>query len=271
MTNSFIQLELVTEKPKTDTRAAPILFVHGMWHGAWCWEEHFLPYFAELGYEAHALSLRGHGSSNGRDRLRWTSIADYVSDVEQVVNRMSRRPLLVGHSMGGMVVQKFLEIHKAAGGVLLASVPPSGAFLAALSVFRRHPVAFLKTNLTLSLYPIISTPRLARDAFFSKDLPEEKLAAYFSRMQNESYRAFLDLLAFVRPKPELINTPMLVLGAAEDTIFTQKEIESTARAYGAQAEIFPDMAHDMMLEPGWRQVADRIIKFFREEMQTNGS
>ena len=65
-----MKLEVITREPETDARPTPVLFVHGMFHGAWCWEEHFLPYFAQRGYAAHALSLRGHVGSEGRERLR---------------------------------------------------------------------------------------------------------------------------------------------------------------------------------------------------------
>jgi alpha-beta hydrolase superfamily lysophospholipase len=52
---------------------------------------------------------------------------------------------------------------------------------------------------------------------------------------------------------------MLVLGAAHDTIIVpQREIRRTAAVYGTKAEVFPDMGHDMMLEPGWQAVAERI-------------
>ena len=43
----------------------PVLFVHGAWHGAWCGDEHFLDFFADKGYRAVALSLRGHGAGRG--------------------------------------------------------------------------------------------------------------------------------------------------------------------------------------------------------------
>ena len=55
-----------------------------MGHGAWCRAEHFLDFFANRGFDANALSLRRNGGSGGRERLRWTSIADYVDDVERV-------------------------------------------------------------------------------------------------------------------------------------------------------------------------------------------
>jgi alpha-beta hydrolase superfamily lysophospholipase len=57
---------------------------------------------------------------------------------------------------------------------------------------------------------------------------------------------------------------MLVLGAANDALFTSREVEATARAYGMEAEIFPDMGHDMMLDIGWQNVAGRILQWLRE-------
>jgi alpha-beta hydrolase superfamily lysophospholipase len=68
------------------------------------------------------------------------------------------------------------------------------------------------------------------------------------------------------PQPRKVSPPpMLVLGAANDTIFTRDEIKATARAYNAQLEFFPDIAHDMMLEPDWPKVAERIITWLQEK------
>lgn len=151
--------------------------------------------------------------------------------------------------MGGLVVQKYLEADdQILAAVLLADVPPAGVIRTTLSIAVRHPIAFLKANATLKLYPIVGTPDLTREAFFSADMHEEKVKAYFHRIQNESYRAFLDMMLLNLPRPGRVKTPMLVLGAANDTIFSSREIEASAQAYRTQAEIFPDMAHDMMLE-----------------------
>jgi pimeloyl-ACP methyl ester carboxylesterase len=256
-------LEIITQEPQTSPRSTPILFVHGAWHGAWCWAERFLPYFAEHGYVSHTMSLRGHGTSEGRERLRFARIADYVADVGQVVNRLPTPPVLVGHSMGGLIAQKYLETHSVPAAVLLASVPVKGVLKTTLRIARRHPLAFLRANLTWSLYPIIGTPSLTREAFFSADMPIENLNRYFDRMQDESYFAFLDMLVLNLPRPERVNVPLLVLGAANDTIFHTDEVEATARAYHTRAEIFPEMAHDMMLEEGWQSVADCILDWLR--------
>ena len=230
-----MNLEIISRVPESESRPTPILFVHGMWHAAWCWEEHFLPYFARHGYATHALSLRGHGGSDGRERLRWTSLADYASDVRQVMGEIEPVPVLVGHSMGGMVVQKVLETEPAPAAVLLASAPPGGLIPATLRSAGRHPWAFIRAIATLSLLPMVSTPEMAREAFFSADMPGEEVIRYTSRLQDESFRAYLDAMALNLPRPRRVNAPVLVLGAADDGLISQTEVAATARAYGTTA------------------------------------
>ncbi|MCL4267444.1 MAG: alpha/beta fold hydrolase [Anaerolineae bacterium] len=257
-------LELISRQPETVQHQTPLLFVHGAWHGAWCWDEFFLPYFAEKGWAVHALSLRGHGNSPGREKIRWHSVAGYVADVAEVAQSLPARPVVIGHSMGGLVVQKYLETYHAPAGVLLAAVPPRGVIGTTLRLGRNHPGVLLKTNLTLSLQPVIGTQALAREMFFSEEMPEEEVARYYSLLQNESFRAFNDMLWLNLPKPKKVKAPLLVLGGTRDTIFTVDEVKSTAVAYHTEA-VFFDMAHDMMLEAGWQAVADHIISWLRSQ------
>jgi len=259
-----MKLEIISKYPVDSLSSTPLLFVHGAWHAAWCWDVHFLDYFAQNGFTAHAISLRGHGNSEGHSNLRWIRIADYVEDVAKTIRQLPRPPVLIGHSMGGFVVQKYLENAIAPAAVLLASMPPAGVLATSLRIAKRQPVAFAKANLTLSLYPIVATSQLAREAFFSEGLAEEQLQTYAKRLQNESYMGFLDTLIFNLPKPRRVKTPVLVLGGARDNMFSPGEVEATARAYNTQPEIFADMPHDMMLEPGWQTVAERILTWLKE-------
>ena len=96
-------LEVIDRGHPSEAHPAPLLFVHGAWHAAWCWDEYFLNFFADSGYRALALSLRGHGSSPTRKPLRACSIADYVEDVTFVADNLPRRPVVIGHSMGGLI------------------------------------------------------------------------------------------------------------------------------------------------------------------------
>ena len=121
-----MRLEVITRKPAGAARPTPLLFVHGAFSGAWLWDEHYLRWFAERGWEAHALSLRGHGGSEGADLVRFARLRDYVADVEQVLAEMPTPPVLIGHSLGGMIVQKLLHRHAVPAAVLMASAPPHG-------------------------------------------------------------------------------------------------------------------------------------------------
>jgi pimeloyl-ACP methyl ester carboxylesterase len=261
---ALMKLEMISKYPTGMGHPTPLLFIHGMMHGAWCWAVHFLNYFAQNGFAAHAVNLRGHGGSEGREHLRWTRIAHFVQDLATAVGQLPRSPFLIGHSMGGYVIQKYLEDHDAPGAVLLSSPPPAGLLGTALRIARRRPLVFAQVNLTLSLQPVIATPQLARESFFSPDFPEEELKVYWRQMQDESYRAFLDMVAFDLPHPSRVHTPLLVLGAERDNMLTPRAITATARAYHTTAEIIPGVAHNSMLELAWRRVAERILSWVND-------
>ena len=70
----------------------------------------------------------------------------------------------------------------------------------------------------MSLLPFIATPQLVGEAFFSKDLPDDQLLEYWKQTQDDSFMAFLDMVALDLPKPEKVKTPLLVLGAARDNM-----------------------------------------------------
>lgn len=260
-----MHLEIITRQPKTNAGMTPLLFVHGMFCSAWVWEN-FLAYFAEHGYEAHAVSLRGHGSSEGRERIRLIRSDEYVEDVAHVAGRLRSAPVLIGHSMGGYVIQKYLEKYAVPAVVLLASVPPAGTFKMLVRQSVRHPWKTVKCHMTWNPYAMIETPRLARKVFFSDDMPFEMVNRHFARFQNEPYRAALEATFFNLPRPDKINPlPMLVLSGANDVILSREEVESTARAYRTQAEFIPNIAHFMMLEADWMKVAERILTWLREK------
>jgi pimeloyl-ACP methyl ester carboxylesterase len=246
-------------------RRPPLLFVHGAWHGAWCWEEHFLRYFADRGWSVKAVDLRGHGNATGRQRLRWTRITEYVEDVATAAAGFEEPPVVIGHSMGGLVVQKYLEANPAPAAVLLASVPPAGVLATTLRFAGRHPLKFLKTNLLMSLWPVVETPELAQEMLFPRSMRDSEVRDLHERLQDESYLAYLDMMVFNLPHPEVVpKMPMLVIGGSADRTFKPSEVERTAKAYGAELEIFPDLAHDLMLGPGWQVVAGRIESWLRD-------
>jgi pimeloyl-ACP methyl ester carboxylesterase len=249
-------LEIIDKGDVTNAHPTPLLFVHGGMHAAWCWDEHFLDYFASQGFRAAALSFRGHGGSSSDKPLRKLSVADFVEDVRAAVEHIGTPPVLIGHSLGGWTIQKYLERHDAPGAVLMASIPPKGVLPCAMRVWRRHPWISMRAN-TFGDNKEVFT-RLPREALFCSHTPESVVAATAKRCQNESNRAAFVDAGFRRPKPERVSTPMLVLGGEDDGTITNAEVHDTAMAYRTRATLFPRMGHNMMVEPGWRDVAEHI-------------
>jgi len=253
-----MKLEIVSREPQVLKFDAPLLFVHGSCHAAWCYEENFLPYFAENGFSSHAVSLRGHGASEGNEKLSWASIADYVEDVFKTAQKLSKPPVLIGHSLGGLVVQKFLENHEARAAILLAPSPSNGMFRSGSRLFFQNPLIFAKVFLRQDFQIIYGTPELVKKNLFSVDADEEKIERFTKRLGKESFRAAIEMI-YNLPNPKLVKTPMLVLGGENDVIVPPHEIEKTAAAFNADYKIFLNTAHDLMLERNWQEVADFMI------------
>ncbi len=267
-----LKLEVLHIPAEGSPKPNPLLLVHGAWHGAWCWQETFMPYFAGQGYHTYALSLRGHAGSPNDRPLRLTGARHYVQDVAQVAAQIAAEHpapvLLIGHSMGGYVVQKYLEQHPAAGAVLLASIPVTGvAPFLLLRVPAQQPGTLPGLLLQMRGYPVVATPQRAKHWFYSDSVPLEQVQQIHPKLGDEAFLVVLDSLLLALPRPRRIlarGVPLLVLGAQQDRIFRPWEQRRTARAYGTEAVIFPNMAHNMMHEQGWESVAERIAGWFAE-------
>ena len=255
-------LEVIDKGVPSSAHPTPLLFVHGACHAAWCWDEHFLDYFAGRGFRVVALSLRGHGTSSSDKAIRGCTIADFVDDVDSVAAGLDAPPVVLGHSMGGLIVQRYLEKQRSPAGVLLASVPPGGVAATSLRFMRRHPLVSLHSNISRRPQIVFAPPR-TREGLFSPTTPQEVVDACADRVGAESTRALWFDAMFRLPKPARVAAPVLVLGGEHDGCFTTGEVHATARAYRTNAELFP-MGHNMMLEPGWPAVAGRIESWLGE-------
>jgi pimeloyl-ACP methyl ester carboxylesterase len=245
-------LEVVTYETARLPRRADLLFVHGAWSSSWYWQEHFMPWLAARGYRCRALSLRGHGGSDGK--VRWASITDYVTDVALVAQGMES-PVIIGHSMGGFVAQKYAEKHPARAVALLAPVPPSGAWSALGKILTKHPKGFLRTNLTLDLYGVVADPNDARALLFSRDKSHRDEDRYLQNLQSESFRAFLDMLFLPVRTPIAQGIPVVVIGAERDQIISQENLAETAKRHGAKSALLPQTSHMLMVDDRWEEAA----------------
>ncbi|MEM6767572.1 MAG: alpha/beta fold hydrolase [Bacteroidota bacterium] len=244
----------------------PLIFVHGVSHGGWCWEEHFAPFFRKQGYDCYSLNLEGHETPGSKKSINHISLADYVRNIEEAAAKLGRPPILIGHSMGGLVVQKYLENASCKKVILVAPIPPMGSWKASLRFAYHHPNGLLDL-MRLNLYAAFY--KNAHALMYSADMEVSLLESYKEKMCAESFKAYLQtLFPRIRMKRQK-ETPMLVIGAGNDHIFTVKEIEETGRFYEAETVIFENMAHNLMLEKGHEQVADYILRWLEKSLVEN--
>ncbi len=233
-----------------------MLFVHGAFTGAWCWDEYFLPYFAARGHDSWAVDLRGHGADAEAAEL--ASLDDYVADVQLAIAQVGEPPVIVGHSMGAIVVQRAMRRAGVRAAALLAPVPPQGLLGSSFLLAAKNPEIFNEINKLQICNILPSSLELLRDALFSADLSMPDVQRHLLRMRHESQRALFDLSWPQHFWIERAKVPLQVLGAQNDLFFLPPALEETARLHGVAAEIIPDLAHVMMLDTRWERAAERL-------------
>ncbi|GAQ79697.1 hypothetical protein KFL_000360130 [Klebsormidium nitens] len=273
------QLEVLEKKAKK-TAGAPIVFIHGSYHAAWCWEMHWMGYFAEQGHDTYAISLLGQGNSTVVDGPVGGTIFSHAENIADVIRaRVGERPVLVGHSFGGLVVQAYLAgaasagdaarvFPPLAGAALLCSVPPTGNSEMVKRITMRTPIAAMKLTWSLAAKGFSKNLPLCRDSFFSSDMPDADVARYQKLLAGSSKQPLIDLRAVSRDlpvkKPPEGDPPVLVMAAADDFVVDKEGGEETAAFYGTEAIVIPKIAHDVMLDVRWKDAAEYLLNWLGE-------
>ena len=258
-------LEILHFPPEKARQGAPLLFLHGAFTGAWSWEP-FLARCATEGFDAYALSFRGHAGSEGREQIDNFGIEDFVEDIEATIESLSRPPVIVAHSMGGYIAQRFLaDGGKAAALALLASVAPYGVGFSAWHIGVSNPK--LLQELNHFQHGLMATPETStlRDLLFSPEASEDELLRFAQRAQPESQRALTEMLV---PQPwrlwNIPRLPALVLAAGNDKIIPPADTWATASTLGVLPEFMVGMGHAMMLDAKRDAVLERLLAWLNE-------
>jgi alpha-beta hydrolase superfamily lysophospholipase len=256
------KLEILVRTPARPRPGSPrLLLVHGICVGAWVWEQHFMPYLADAGFEVHALSLRGHGGSEGRERLNDWHLADYTEDLRRTAGGLADRPLVViGHSLGGAVLQDWIRTGgKPAGAALLASVPPWGLAYSAWRMLLSAPDLFQQLLRLDGKSAAGLDPAIMRRNLFSDDLPDATYARFMARAHGESRHVGVELQGWRPFAPAPWQAPpMFVLGGGSDRFIGDNAVRGTAAYYGVLPTLVPRLAHALMLEPRWEDAAQPL-------------
>jgi pimeloyl-ACP methyl ester carboxylesterase len=253
-----------------------VVLIHGMCCTPALWSN-YETYLKARGYAVHVPALRWHDvspSASVPEGLGTTSVLDYAADLEKLIRRLPEKPVLIGHSMGGLLAQILAARGLAKACILLTPAPPAGVF--ALAPI--HLPVLLKTLATGAFWrkPFRPTWFESRFALLSL-LPEVEARRVHATFVHESGRALaeigfwpFDRRGASRVDRAAIDCPLLIVGAARDRITPVSVVRRIARYYGSKATYveLPGHAHWVLGEPGWEKIAEHCIAWIEKTTAT---
>jgi pimeloyl-ACP methyl ester carboxylesterase len=252
------------------TRTA--VLIHGACAGGWCFEN-FARFLQERGWTCHAPDLRFHGKpeANPDPQLAAASIADYTADMAGFIAGLDETPVLIGHSMGGLIAQQLAARGLAHSVVLLASCAPWGV-LPATDDERALARALMSAGAfwTQSLQPAFEIAK--SDSLASLDPQMQKRV--FAKFGPESGRAMFELFFWMfddqrttAVEAERVRCPVLVVAGSDDKIVSAATGRRIAQRYGYQAMFHEarGRGHFLIMEEGWEDLATVCAEWMAQE------
>ena len=255
-------IHVETHQPERRSRKPPLLLVHGALTGSWLWTE-VAAYLAERGWEAHAMNLRGHFTSDVAE-LDEVTMRDYADDVGVAVRHIGRPTVLIGWGIGAMAALMHAERQTPLGLVLLAPSPPAQALP------RRpedHELRAVPATYDAAWWGWTGTREELRERM--PDMEDDELTKMTELLKGarESGRARrVRMLGVPIDADRLREVPSLVIGAGLDEVIHPNEARRTADLLGAGYEEFPAASHFglVMGARTWPNVAQSVLGWLEE-------
>lgn len=248
--------------------------VHGAFCGEWAFERFRIP-FEAAGHDVIAIDLPGHARGDtlsgalgdsreaSRGSVTGVSMSAYARAVRDVIDNQARPPVLIGHSLGGLVAQMAASRSPVAGLILLAPSSPWGVSgstaeegISAVALYALGPYWALSVDPD---YPS------AKRYLFDRLTSEERRST-FKRLTAESGRAlwetlnwWFDPFATTLVPAGGVAAPVLALAGGKDAIHPPATVQATAQRIGGSTRVFPEMSHWLIGEPGWENVAGACL------------
>ena len=260
--------------------AQPVLFVHGLWLHAGSWQA-WVDLFSERGYAPVAPGWPGDGDTveetrGAAERVAGHGIEDVVQHHARIAGGLDPRPIAIGHSFGGLIVQRLLDQGAAAAGVAIDAAPIKGVLALPPSALR---VAFVALRNPVNLGRAVALTRGQFRYGFGNAIPAEESDRLYERWTIPSpgkplfEAAFANLLP---GSPAKVNTrngargPLLLTAGGRDHTVPPAITRATRRLYRksravTDLEEFPDRGHTLALDHGWRGVADRVLAWLERQ------
>ncbi|MBW1798901.1 MAG: alpha/beta hydrolase [Deltaproteobacteria bacterium] len=253
-----------------------IVMIHGMWGGGWYLEK-YKTFFEERGYQCHTPYLRYHDvdpKAEPDPRLGTTSLLDYAQDLEEYIKekKLNEKPILMGHSMGGLLAQMLGARGVASALVLLTPASPAGIVALKFSVIKTFRTVLFKWGFWKNPH----TLPFKKSVYGMMHLmSEEKQREHYDQCVHESGKAATEIafwLQAARVDESKVTCPVLVISGKEDRITPASVGKKVAKKYGAfpdNYKCFDGHAHMVVCEPGWEDVAGFAEEWLKEQGQAS--
>jgi len=239
----------------------PVLFLHGYFADATVFED-WLPFFAARGFAPVALNLRGRAGSRPGTEIGGVSIDDYVEDAALAARALAGsegRPLVVGHSMGGLLAQRLAELDLVEAAALIAPAPPRGITVMTWQLAIRQ----LKYLPAIATSHAVHPSREDLRALVMNRLPPDRQDEVIDRLVPDSGRAGRELsITGVPVDASRVRCPLLIVAGSDDRFIPAKTVARVARRYGVPLRVLPGHGHMIVLEPGWQELAGIVTDWF---------
>lgn len=252
-----------------------VVMIHGACAGGWCFDN-FKRVLDERGWICHAPDLRFHGKPDADPdpRLAQTSIADYTDEMARFIAGLDEIPVVIGHSMGGLIAQQLAARGWARSLILLAPCAPWGV-LPATDEERALAKGLMSAGpfWTQALQPAFDVAKGDSLAGLDADMQTR----VFARLGPESGRAFFELFFWMfddrrttAVEAERITCPVLVMAGSEDKVIASATGRRVADLYGDRAMFrdVPGRGHFLIMEGGWEGLAADCADWMEEARGT---
>lgn len=251
------------------TMKRTIVFVHGMWQNAKSWKK-WIDYFEQRGYNCVAHSWPLHEGvpaelrKNVPEGLGDLVLDDVVTPIEQYLTTLNEKPIVIGHSVGGLISQILVARNLVNLGVSISPVAPNTMLTLDWPFFKN---SLTVTNPFKGDEPFYMTPEVFHSVFANTLNDEQANEAFEETAVHDSRNV---LRSCMGPSGhidlDMPHVPLLLISGQEDQIIPHELVEKNSKAYkGETSEVsyknFMNRSHFICGEPGWEEVAGHIYNW----------
>jgi pimeloyl-ACP methyl ester carboxylesterase len=258
----------------------PIVFIHGLWLHAESWQP-WVDLFHQNGHETLAASWPGDSTTTETTRMSPSSVAGYgVAEIADHIAKQfktfAQKPILIGHSMGGLLAQNLLGRGSARAAIAIDSAPIKGVYQLPLSVIKATlPVLGNPFNFQRA---VALTEAQFRFAFANAVSPQESHDLYVKYAMPSPARPLFQVGTatfnpFSETKVDVSNSsrgPLLLVSGLADNTVPNLLVRSTLKLYRKSSAVteykeFAGRGHSLIVDSGWRDIAEFCLDWARSK------